>query len=146
MTKIDEDLEKILAETPNTSVQTGGAKKAKKASTKKVKKASTKKVKKASTKVKKASTKAKKASTKKNSVKVFSEGGIIKNENNASLQQRPRVIKKNADENKEYISVKTEKPQKSDNSYRPYDIAFLKRIQKSKDENNLFSEESDMEQ
>ena len=46
-------------------------------------------------------------------------------------QERPRVIKKNADENKEYISVKTEKPAKSDNTYKEYDIAFLKRMRRS---------------
>ncbi len=58
-----------------------------------------------------------------------------------SRLQRPRIIKKNADENKEYISVKTEKPTKKDNSYKTYDVAFLKRLQKSKIESNTTEEE-----
>ena len=141
MGSIDEDLKLILA---------GGAKKKKTKSAKKQVNNKNKKQKSKSTKQTKSKTKTQ---------KVFIEAGkLIKDtdseilidpmpeqvqKQNKKLQQRPRVVKKSADENKEYISVKTEKTPKSDNTYKPYDIAFLKRLQKSKAEIIMSDEDSD---
>lgn len=70
---------------------------------------------------------------------------LIKSKENKNRDQgrehRQKIIKKSADENHEYISVKEEKPRNTDNTYKSYDIAFLKRLQKSKMESNASDEQ-----
>lgn len=139
---IDKDLELILNSKSN-SILTGGAKKKSKSKAKSKVKSKSKPIKKMSKKTK---LKQKKI--------VVEAGNLIKDTESEKSQseksqsekskpkfQRQRVVKKNADENTEYISVKAEKPSKVDNTYKPYDIAFLKRLQKSKVENNTTDEE-----
>lgn len=58
-------------------------------------------------------------------------------ENNAKqsrLNARPNIVKKDADENTEYISVKNEKKGSINNSYKPYDLTFLKRLEFTKNQ------------
>lgn len=119
LTSIDQDLHNIL---------TGGAKSTKnKKTTKSIK--SIKQVKKAKSIKSIKSTGSKKKSK---SINLLESGNETKNDFELARQKRPIVAKKNADDNKEYISVKNEKPPKTDNSYKPYDMAFLKRLKKSK--------------
>lgn len=120
-TSIDKDLRKIL---------TGGAQLKTKNKIKGKSKSKTK-------------TKTKSKSKSKTQLKK-KENGIIKSLRNELLvnemmanaemsrPKRPIVVKKNADENKEYISVKKEKISKEDNTYKQYDVAFLKRLKRSK--------------
>lgn len=120
-TSIDQDLHNIL---------TGGAK-----SNKNKKSKQTKSTKEAGpTKSIKKVKSTKKAGSKKKSksINLSESGNETKNDFELARQRRPIVAKKNADDNKEYISVKNEKPSKTDNSYKPYDMAFLKRLKKSK--------------
>lgn len=124
-TSIDKDLRKIL---------TGGAQ----LKTKNKIKGKSKSKNKTKTKTKTKSKSKSKTQLKKK------ENGIIKSLRNELLvnemmanaemsrPKRPIVVKKNADENKEYISVKKEKISKEDNTYKQYDVAFLKRLKRSK--------------
>lgn len=92
-----------------------------------------------------------KKTKKTNKSKTLTESGNIKNDfviddtekTNLSRQKRPIILKKNADENTEYKSVKNEKPSKTDNTYKPYDVAFLKRLKRSKQETITSDEESE---
>lgn len=153
MSSIDNDLQLILS---GEMVLTGGAKKKNTSSIKKTKK-KTKSVDKISSKkrssVKRSSVKRSSVKKVKNTKRIVEAANLIKDNENEllssdvetfkseyskssdkKLQERPRVVKKSADENKEYISVKAEKLSKSDNTYKPYDVAFLKRLQRSRTE------------
>ena len=130
---IDDDLNFILnggAKSKSKSKQPSSKSKSKQPSSK--------------SKSKQPSSKSKSKSKSKKHLKVVEAGKIIMDDDNNTkseettkqhkikpTQERPRVVKKNADENKEYISVKTEKPTKSDNTYKDYDVAFLKRMRRS---------------